>query len=175
MPTRPYVSNSTVVEFETRHFPLVLLDLGGSDRKPDELRAVFGRFREVNERARAEGKRWVLIAATDSVPNAIERKVIAEETNKVSKEDHALTLVAVLVVPNAIIRSALTAIGWMTRTTAPMTAAPSPSAAVDVAVERLRAIGIECSQQRAERAKAWFLRKAPAPTESRVAGDGSTR
>jgi hypothetical protein len=161
-----------VVEFEAKYFPLVLLDLGGSDRNPEELRGAFARFHEVNARAKAEGTRWVLVAVTDTPPSAIERKVIAEESNKFSKEDHALTVAAVLVIPNGIIRAMVTAIGWMTRT-APMAAAPTTSDAVDLAVERLRGFGLDCAQQQADGAKGWFLRNVSAPKERRVVGGGS--
>lgn len=161
-----------MVELEAKHFPLVLLDLGGSERTPEELRSVFVGFQEVNRLARAERKRWVLVATTDSPPNAVERKIIAEESNKFSKEDHALTLTSVLVIPNGIIRSVVTAISWMLRSTAPIAAAPTISAAVDLAVDRLRSNGFALPQLQAEHAKRWFLRKESIPRLRTAAGDG---
>ena len=161
-----------MVELEAKHFPLVLLDLGGSGRTPDELRNVFAGFQEVNRRARAEARRWVLVAVTESPPNAVERKIIADESNKFSKEDHALTVAAVLVIPNGIIRSVVTAISWMLRAMAPLAAAPTTSTAVDMAVARLRSIGLDVPQQQADQAKRWFLRKESIPKLHRAAEDG---
>ncbi len=136
----------------------MLLDLGGADRKPDELRGVFASFREVNRRAADEGARWALIAATDAPPNAGERKVISDESNTFTPEEHALTVAAVLVIPNGMIRAAITALGWMIPKMAPLVPAPTTSAAVDIAVERLRAIGLRCASDDVEQSKRWFLR-----------------
>jgi hypothetical protein len=158
-----------VVRLETAHFPLVLLDLGGSERAPDEFREAFAQFHEANRRARAEGRRWVLVAVTESPPNAIERKIIAEESNKFSPEDQRLCAASVLVIPNSIIRSVVTALSWMIPTMAPLVPAPTTAAAVDVAVERLRAIGIDCTAEEAGHARRWFQQKE-SMTKLRAAG-----
>jgi hypothetical protein len=147
-----------VVRLEVKYFPLVLLDLGDSDRTPDEFRDAFGQFHEVNRRARADGRRWVLVAATESPPGAIERKVIAEESNKFTREDQKLCAASVLVIPNGIIRSLVTALGWMIPNMSPLAPAPTTDAAVDVAIERLRAIGIDCPKEEGYGAKRWFQR-----------------
>jgi hypothetical protein len=161
-----------VISLEAKHFPLVLLDLGGSERTPDELRGVFAGFREVNKRATAEGKRWVLVAVTDSPPNALERKIISEESGKYSAADHALTLAAVLVIPNSVIRAVVTALTWMMPKMAPLASAATTSAAVDVAVERLRGIGIDCPAELSEPAKQWFRRNESTPRLRKAAGGG---
>jgi hypothetical protein len=145
-----------VVRLEIGHFPLVLLDLGGSERTPDEFREAFTQFHDANRRARAEGKRWVLVAVTESPPNAIERKIIAEESNKFSQDDQKLCAASVLVIPNSIIRSVVTALSWMIPTMSPLVPAPTTAAAVDVAVERLRALGIDCTAEEAGHARRWF-------------------
>jgi hypothetical protein len=163
-----------VVRFETKHFPMVLLDLGDSDREPDEFRGAFAHFHEVNRRSRAEAKRWVLIAVTDSPPNAVERKIIAEESNKFSREDQKLCAASVLVIPNGIIRSLVTALGWMIPNMAPLAPAPTTAAAVDVAVERLRAIGIEYPKDEAHYAKRWF-QKSESVTKLRTSGGGGMK
>ena len=160
-----------MVQLETKHFPLVLLDLGGSDRTPDEVRGMFAGFHPIHRRARAEGKRWALVAVTQSPPNAVERKILAEEANKFPKEDQALIAVMVLVIPDSIIRSVVTALSWMMRVTTPLVAAPTSSAAVDVAVERLRAIGLDVPQPEVAQAKRWFLHNA-SMAKLRVAGGG---
>jgi hypothetical protein len=161
-----------VIALEAKHFPLVLLDLGGSERSPDELRDVFAGFREVNRRATAEGKRWVLVAVTDTPPSAIERKIISEESGKFSAADHALTLAAVLVIPNGVIRAVVTALTWMIPKMAPLASAATTSAAVDLAVERLRAIGIDCPTELTDPAKQWFLRNEAMPQPREAAGGG---
>jgi hypothetical protein len=159
-----------MVELETKHFPLVLLDLGGEGRTPDDLRGVFAGFRDVNGRAAAERRRWALIAVTDTPPNAVERKVISDESNAFSPAEHALTVAAVLVIPNSIIRTMITALGWMIPKMAPLASAPTTSAAVDLAVDRLRAVGLDCTAGDVDQAKRWFLRNESAPKLRSVAG-----
>jgi hypothetical protein len=159
-----------MVQLEAKHFPLVLLDLGGTGRTPDDLRGVFASFRAVNDRATTERRRWALIAVTDTPPNAIERKVISDESNKFSPAEHALTVAAVLVIPNGIIRSVITALSWMIPKMAPLASAPTTSAAVDLAVDRLRAIGLDCAPGNVDQAKRWFLRNESAPKLRIVAG-----
>jgi hypothetical protein len=160
-----------MILLEAKHFPLVLLDLGGPGRTPDDLRGVFAGFREVNGRASVERKRWALIAVTDTPPNAIERKIISDESNKFSPAEHALTVTAVLVIPNGIIRSVITALGWMIPKMAPLSSAATTGAAVDVAVERLRAIGLDCKREDVDQAKRWFLRNESIRKLRSVAGD----
>jgi hypothetical protein len=160
-----------VVQLETEQFPLVLLDLGGSDRTPDEVRATFAGFHPIHRRARAEGKRWALVAVTRSPPNAVERKILAEEANKFPREDQALIAVMVLVIPDGIIRSVVTALTWMLRVATPLAAAPTPTAAVDVAIERLRAIGLDVPQTEIAQAKRWLYATNPWPSwASRAVG-----
>jgi hypothetical protein len=129
--------------------------------------------REVNRRASAERKRWALIAATDTPPNAIERKVISDESNKFSPAEHALTVAAVLVIPNGIIRSVITALSWMIPKMAPLASAATTGAAVDFAVERLRAVGLDCKREDVDQAKRWFLRNESIRKLRSVAGEGT--
>jgi hypothetical protein len=157
-----------VVRFEAKHFPLVLLDLGDSDRAPAEFREAFARFHDVNRRARAETRRWALVAVTDTPPSAVERKVIAEESNKFDRDDQKLCAASVLVIPNGIIRSLVTALSWMIPNLAPLVPAPTTGAAVDVAVERLRVIGVDCPKEDSYAAKRWFQRSDS--TRKRAAG-----
>jgi hypothetical protein len=163
-----------VVQLEAKYFPLVLLYLGGSGRTPEELRGALARFREVHQRAWTEGRRWILVAATDTLPDAVERKIIAEESNKFAKHDVAGCVATVLVISNSLIRSLVTAISWMTRNISPFAVAPTSSEAVDVAVERLRAAGIDCSPQEAQQARRWF-RTHESTLELRAAGGGKGR
>jgi hypothetical protein len=134
---------------------------------------MFAGFHEVNRRARGEGKRWSLVGKTECPPNAIERKVIAEESNKISRQDLTLNVASVLVIPNGIVRAVVTGLSWMIPHMAPVAAAPTPSAAVDVAVERLRAVGLDVSQLEVVQAKRWFLRNE-STAKLRVAGGGKT-
>jgi hypothetical protein len=55
---------------------------------------------------------------------------------------------------------------------APLASAPTTSAAVDLAVERLRDVGLDCAPGNVDQAKRWFLRNESAPRLRSVAGVG---
>ena len=147
-----------MIELEAGTFPLVLLDMGRAGRKPEEVRGMFFFFHDAKRRAIAEKVHWVLVAVTADVPHAVERKIIAEESNTFSASDLEYCAASVLVIPNGIVRAAMTALSWMNTKMAPLAAAPTTSAAVDIAVERLRAVGTFCPNLVAVRAKQWFQR-----------------
>ncbi len=157
-----------MIALEAGHFPLVLLDMGGAGRKPEEVRGMFAVFHEAKRRAMAEKVRWTLVAVTEDVPNALERKIIAEESKKFSPSDIEYCAASVLVIPNGIVRAAMTALSWMNTRMAPLAAAPTTSAAVDIAVERLRVVGTFCPELEAIRAKQWFQRNESNPRVRRT-------
>jgi hypothetical protein len=144
------------VAVEAQYFPLVLLDMGGVGRAPDDFREMFEGFRAANRRAIAEKARWVLVATTSAMPTAIERKIIIDEANTFSREEHRLVETAVLVIPNGFVRGAITLFGWTIQHLCPLGAAATTDAAVAMAAERVRKLGIEYPEERAVQAAQWF-------------------
>ncbi len=165
----PYHTASPVIELHAAHFPLLLLDLGGAGRTREDFHAAFAGFHEANRRARETGKRWVLIAATEKAPDAVERRIIAEEAKRFPPPDRTLCAVTVLVIPNAVIRSIVTAVGWLVQLGS-VAAAPTTSAAVDLAIEHLRKLGYDCPKDTAESASQWFRRNERVPGRQTATG-----
>jgi hypothetical protein len=155
-----------VVELNAAHYPLLLLDLGGADRTPEDFRAAFAGFHDANRRARETRKHWVLVATTAKPPDAVERRLIAEQAKRFEAPDRKLCALTVIVIANPILRSIATAIGWMVNLGSVATA-PTPSAAVDLAIEHLRKLGTECPRGTAARASQWFRRNEWAPAARR--------
>jgi hypothetical protein len=147
-----------VVQLEVAHFPLVLLDMGGAERSPAEVRAIFDAFGTIRGRCVAERTHWILVATTEDMPNAVERKILVDESNKLTRAEHELCVGCVAVIPNGFVRGIITLLGWMVPNVSPVLAAPTTDAAVDIAVDRLRAVGIDVSLERTARAAEWFYR-----------------
>jgi hypothetical protein len=157
-----------VIAIDVQHFPLVLLDMGRSRRTPEDLRGMFDAFREANARTASDGRRWVLVAVTEEVPSAVERKTIIEESNKFSAKERECSAGSVLVISNAIVRAAVTALTWMIPNLSFM-AAPTTDVAVQLAVERLRALHIDHPEDLAGRAAQWFRRSESSSSLRRAA------
>jgi hypothetical protein len=147
-----------VVQLEVAHFPLVLLDMGRAERAQEEVRAIFDDFRAVRRRCVDECTRWVLVATTEAMPNAVERKILADESNKLTRAEHELCVACVAAVPNGFVRGIITMLGWMVPNVSPLAAAPTTDAAVAMAVDRLRDAGIDVPVSHATQAAEWFRR-----------------
>jgi hypothetical protein len=155
---------------EVHYFPLVLLDLGGVGRTPEDFRAMFDGFRSANRRAIAEKTRWVLVATTNVMPTAVERKMIIDESNTFSRDEHRLVETAVLVIPNGFVRGAITLFSWMIQHLCPLAAAATTDAAVEMAAERVRKLGGDYPAERVAQAAHWFRQH---DSMSRLRGAGS--
>jgi hypothetical protein len=161
-----------MIAFNADEYPLVLLDMGGSDRTVDDVRRMIASFGMVNERARRSKTRYVVIGRTQQHPTAQERRAIAEEANRFSAEDRALCDAAVIVVPNSVLRGVMTALGWlMPSFGAIIELAPSTDRAVDQALARLRAMGLEADVEKGRRASRWF-RLLPGAAETASSRSG---
>jgi hypothetical protein len=146
-----------MIAFSMDEYPLVLLDMGGADRTTGDIRRLFAGFQTVNNRARSTNSRYVIIGMTRLTPTAQERRVIAEEANRFSPADRALCACAVIVVQNGLVRGVMTALGWLMpsfRTIIEL--APNSGRAVDIAANRLHALGTPISAQQVGRVKQWF-------------------
>jgi hypothetical protein len=155
----PYVWHKAVVQLEDAHFPLVLLDLGRAERSPEEVRAIFDGFHTIRRRCIAERVRWILVATAEDMPTAVERKILVDESNKLTRAEHELCVACVAAIPNGFVRGIITLLGWMVPNVRPVAAAPTTDLAVDMAVDRLREVGIEVPLEQAARAADWFHRE----------------
>jgi hypothetical protein len=139
-------------------FPLVLVDMGGPERTLDDVRAMFEGFRAVRQRCVAERIRWVLVASSKEMPTAVERKILVDESNKLTPAEHKLCVACVAVIPHGFVRGVITALSWMIPNVSPIVAAATTDAAVDIAVDRLQRAGIDIPSEAVVRAADWFHR-----------------
>jgi hypothetical protein len=146
------------VQLEVAYFPLVLLDLGRAERTPDEVRGIFDAFGTIRRRCVDESVRWVLVATTEDMPSAVERKILIDESNKLTRPEHELCVACVAVIPNGFVRGIITVLGWMVPNVSPLAAAPTTDAAIEIAVDRLRDAGIDVPGSHASEAAGWFHR-----------------
>lgn len=146
------------IALDVTHFPLVLLDMGRVGRPPDDLHAMFESFRAIRQRCAAERTRWILVATAEDMPTAVERKILIEESNKLSRAEHELCAACVAVISNGFVRGMITLLGWMIPNVSPLVAAPNTDAAVEMAVDRIRKLGIPYPAELGERAARWFRR-----------------
>jgi hypothetical protein len=161
-----------MIAFSMDEYPLVLLDMGGSDRSVDDVRRLIAGFGTVNARARQTKTRYVVVGRTQQHPTAQERRAIAEEANRFSAEDRALCETAVIVVPNSVIRGVMTALGWlMPSFGAIIELSPSTDRAVEQALARMRAMGQEADVEKGRRAVRWF-RLLPGAAETASSRSG---
>lgn len=143
------------------YFPIVLLDMGGPDRTEADFLVMFEALHQANLRAMREKMRYALIAMTAKNPNAAERKLIAELSNKVSAEERSNTLVSVCIVSNPFIRGTLTALSWLIPELLPtVVPAATIEAAVELAVLHLNKHGIPHNRGNADLATRWLRARA---------------
>jgi hypothetical protein len=159
-----------VIAVDPAYFPLLLLDMGHAGRTAGDFDRMFEAFRAANQRARAEGKRYVLVAVTRDVPNPGERKMIVDRSNQFTADDHKLVGGVVLVIQNSIIRGAVTVLGWMIPRMGRFEAVSTTDEAVDLAAASVRKLGMDCPNVLADRAKLWFRRNETKPLARRAAG-----
>jgi hypothetical protein len=142
------------------YFPFVLLDLGDANRTEADFHAMFASLRESHARARKDATRHVLIGVAPLAPNARERKVIAMGSNQVPVADRTLFVSSVVVVPNALFRGAMTAIGWLVPGLPPFECVETAAQAVPAAAALLRKHGIPFRGEDMARAAVWFTQPA---------------
>jgi hypothetical protein len=126
-------------DFDVRLFPLVLVrsPLGVDE---DAIRELFARFEELY---RAK-KRYALVMDTTStreLPNAKQRKVLADLTKACTEEARQWCVGTAMVVDSQLIRHVMTAVAWV---------APSPTPTVHVATLR-EGVGWACEKLEAAR------------------------
>jgi hypothetical protein len=143
--------------------PFVLLDLGDANRTEADFHAMFASLRESHARARKANTRHVLVGVAPVTPNARERKVIATGSNQVSAADRALFVSSVVVVPNPIIRGAVTALGWLVPGLPPFECVATAAHAVPAAAALLRKHGIPFREEDVPRAAVWLTQPGTRP------------
>jgi hypothetical protein len=123
-------------------------------------------FRAVNRRATGEGSRYAVVAASNDVPQARERKELMQVANQFSPNDSKLVSLVVVVAPNPFFRGFLTVCCWMMPHIPQVDAAATIDESVQAAAMHLRRSGVDFSQASAARAAEW-LRKFDAPPRAR--------
>jgi hypothetical protein len=157
-----------MIRIHTDCYPFVLLHLGAAPRSADALRLAFGEIHEINVRAQRTGTRHVIIAMAHDYPNAGERKLIAECSNGLAPWEIALCVMSVVVIPNGLMRGALTALSWLIPNMAPLDSAATSDRAIELAGRHLRKHGIAYDRGDADAAARWLRDRQRAVPEKRL-------
>jgi hypothetical protein len=156
------------IHVTSEYFPLVLLDLGATDRSEEEFRGMFAALHEANVRAMREKTWTVLIVSSPKVPSAGERKIIAELSNRVPIEERR-KLVAIGIISNPLLRGTITAFHWLIPGLPSLLAAADADEAVGMAAKVLTKRAIDFDEANVDRAARWLKgRVASDPTATRA-------
>jgi hypothetical protein len=156
-----------MIAVSSEHYPFVLLDIGRGPRPEEAYRRAFEAIHEINVRARPAGTRHVMIAAGRNHPDARERKILAELSNGLAPWETALCVVSVVVIPNPLMRGALTALRWLIPRMAPVDGAATSDRAVELAEEYLRKHEIPFRADSPAAAAKWLRQQQGAVSASR--------
>jgi hypothetical protein len=140
------------------YYPFVLLDLGGPDRNEEDFRRMFAALHAANERALRAKSRHVLVGVAQASPSARERQLIARLSNQVPPAERACFVASVLVVPNAMLRGVLTALGWLVPGLPAFVCVETRAEAVPAAAQCLRKHSIDFNAGDMHLASRWMTR-----------------
>jgi hypothetical protein len=148
----------------SQYFPFVLMDMGPGDRSEADFTQMFADLHEQNLRAMREGTRYALVAFTRKNLSAAERKLVAENSNKVPIAERANTLVSVCILTNPFVRGALTALTWLIPGLLPtLVPAADAESAIQIASSHLRRSAIPFKIRDMELAEQWLRERVEAP------------
>jgi hypothetical protein len=101
---------------DAQHFPLMFTKFVGEVSR-DMFAEYFNWVRKVNERARRADIRVITVSdiSRGKRPPVDVRKFVAEEQDRVVETYGSTNMASYIVVENALVRGALTAIGWSTK------------------------------------------------------------
>jgi hypothetical protein len=128
-------------QFSLDHWPIVVVEMGESPTDA-EHEAIFRSWEAVF----ARHEKFVGLTDTRRVRNvgsAKQRARIAEWARSIAEPVSRYSLGHAIIVDSALVRGALTAIGWVHRSPAPEKYVGTPLAAWDYCIGNLRAAGIE--------------------------------
>jgi hypothetical protein len=149
------------VHVVSQYFPVVLLELSGGTE--EEFRVMFAELHEANVRSLRDKSWHALIVVARKVPNAAERKLIADFSNRVPIEERR-TCVAVGIITNPLLRGTMTALLWLIPGLPLLVPAADASSALQVASTHLGKAGVAYGNVDVEAARKWLegrLRDAP--------------
>jgi len=98
--------------FDLSAFPLVVSHWSTA-MDSDEVNDYFDQLDRVIDRAQREGVRYVSVSCGGSNLTAAMRKVVAERASKIPTARAALNIASFVVLDNALLRGAVTAIKWI--------------------------------------------------------------
>jgi hypothetical protein len=148
-----------MIEVSLDYYPFVLLDLGVADRSEEDYRRMFAALHSANARALREKSRHVLVGVAPTIPSARERQIIGVLSKEVPAEERACFVTCVLVVPSALVRGVVTALGWLIPGLPSFVCVQTRADAVPAAAECLRKHHIEFRDGDMHLASRWFTRR----------------
>jgi hypothetical protein len=130
------------MQIDDRHFPIVIQTIA-TDATSDQIARFFAETRRLADRCIREDRYYVSITLVAGAFAPVQRARLTEEIKKATPEQERRSLATFVVIPNALVRGALTAVRWMApdslRT---VYAVGTWSEALDGAVAELRARGV---------------------------------
>ena len=130
---------SCTIVLDTQYWPVIITTWFGEANEAAITRFFVENDARVFARAQRERTPVVLIsdAAHAERPSAKVRKVLADKTSSQSKDVEDLTLGSIIVVENALIRGAVTAMSWILPRMKDMIVVGDIATAIDRALELL--------------------------------------
>jgi hypothetical protein len=166
------VSPQPTIAMADDHFPFVLLDMGRSGRTDEDFERFFATSKVIRERAKREKTRYVMIAMSQALLDARERKLVADYARTLPPEHTAGYVGCVLILPNGVMRGIITALTWLIPRLPPLAAVRAPDEAVRAAADLLRKHDIAYSPEQAAGAAKWLHARVAAAVPRALAGGG---
>lgn len=110
------VAGSGAISLDETYFPVLIATWSGRANETT-VRAFYDWSARVMRRARQEGARVVQISDAGQAerPDPVVRKLLAQLADAQSEEHEGVTIATIVVLESAVLRGAMTAIGWLTR------------------------------------------------------------
>ncbi len=142
VPSRHNSGNATVI-VDDRYLP-VLISVWSGQANMETARWFKAENQTQMEAIVARGQPYVMISDASNAerPQPAVRKYFAELSDDAVEGSEALSLGNYVVITNAVIRGALTAIGWISERAARMTSVASMQEAIERALADLDAAGV---------------------------------
>jgi hypothetical protein len=148
------------------HFPIALIDMGRTPRTEEDIQSLFSSFERIAKRAAVQRTRYVIMATTQDSMTAAERLMLATHANRLSKEQMALCIAAVCVLPrqNAILRGVLIALSWLIPVVPPLNAVATVEEGITAMKGLLRKHNIVVAPEKIAACEKWMLEHAGRPS-----------
>jgi hypothetical protein len=138
-------------------YPLVLMSIREGAAAREDLNTMFARYHDVSVKAIQRGTYHASICVSPGALTPTDRKHLAELTEKVPAAELERTVGSFVVVEQAVVRGALTAVRWLSPKFMIVEPVASVGEALDASKARLAQRGVEVSADALRNARSWLL------------------